>query len=345
MSAWRAAAAAGAGLLLAMTLVTGATAGETKVTFSLDRAFQGPAAAFLLPLDQGYYKAEGFNVSIDAGSSAIEPIKRVASGNYDMGFADINALIRYRDANPKDAVKAVFMVYNRPAYAIIGRKSRGIGTPKDLEGKKLGAPGSGIVFAQWPIFAKANAINTSKVTIENIGIPVRDPMLAAGQVDAITGLSFSSYIDLKDKGVPVDDVVVMLMADYGVDLYGNAIIVNPKFAAEHPDEVKGFLRAFLEGLKKTVAAPAAAIGFVLERADGASKNLELERLKMVIRDNILTPEVKAQGYGGIDAARFDKAIGQMEIAYKFKSGKPKLEDIFDASFLPPAEQRQVDSAK
>jgi len=345
MSAWRAAAAAWAGLLLATTLGTGATAGETKVTFSLDRAFRGPAAAFLLPLDQGYYKAEGLNVSIDAGSSAIEPIKRVASGNYDMGFADINALIRYRDANPKDAVKAVFMVYNRPAYAIIGRKSRGIGTPKNLEGKKLGAPASGIVFAQWPIFAKANAINTSKVTIENIGIPVRDPMLAAGQVDAITGLSFSSYIDLKDKGVPVDDVVVMLMADHGVNLYGNAIIVNPKFAAEHPEAVKGFLRAFLEGLKKTVASPAAAIGFVLERADGASKNLELERLKMVIRDNILTPEVKAQGYGGIDTARFAKAIDQLEIAYKFKSAKPKLEDIFDASFLPDVDERQVDSAK
>ncbi len=341
MSAWRAGCAIGAGLLLALTLASGATAAETKVKFSLDRPFQGPAAPFLLPLDKGYYKAEGLNVSIDAGSSALEPIKRVASGVYDMGFADINALIKYRDANPKDAVKAVFMVYNRPAYAVIGRKSRGVNTPKDLEGKKLGAPAGGIVFAQWPIFVKANGIDASKVTVENVGIPVRDPMLAAGQVDAITGLSFSTYIDLKDKGVPVDDVVVMLMGDYGVELYGNAVIVNPKFAAEHPEAVKGFLRAFLKGLKKTVAAPAAAIGFVLERADGASKNLELERLKMVIADNVLTPEVKANGYGGIDDKRFVAAIDQLAIAYKFKSAKPKPEAIFDASFLPPADARKV----
>jgi NitT/TauT family transport system substrate-binding protein len=341
MSAWRAGGAAWAGLLLAVTLATGATAGETKVKFSLDRDFQGPSAAFLLPLDKGYYKAEGLNVSIDAGSNVLEPIKRVASGVYDMGFADINALIKYRDANPKDAVKAVFMVYNRPAYAVIGRKSRGVSTPKDLEGKKLGAPVGGVAFAQWPIFVKANGIDASKVTIENVGTPVRDPMLAAGQVDAITGLSFSSYIDLKDKGVPVDDVVVLLMADYGVNLYGNAIIVNPKFAAEHSDAVKGFLRAFVKGLKKTVASPAAAIGFVLERADGANKNLELERLKMVIRDNILTPEVKANGYGGIDEARFAAAIDQLALAYKFKSAKPKSEAIFDASYLPPAAERQV----
>ncbi len=341
MSAWRAGGAVWAGLLLTVTLAGGAAAAETKVKFSLDRPIQGPAAAFLLPLDKGYYKAEGLNVSIDAGASALEPIKRVASGNYDMGFADINVLIKYRDANPKDAVKAVFMVYNRPAYAVIGRKSRGIHAPKDLEGKKLGAPAGGIAFAQWPIFVKANGIDAAKVTVENVGIPVRDPMLAAGQIDAITGLSFSSYIDLKDKGVPVDDVVVMLMGDYGVDLYGNAIIVNPKFAAEHPDAVKGFLRAFLKGLKKTVAAPAAAIGFALERADGASKNLELDRLKLVIRDNIVTPEVKAEGYGGIVDKRFAGAIDQLTLAYKFKSAKPKPQDIFDATFLPPADERKA----
>ena len=82
---------------------------------------------------------------------------------------------------------------------------------------------------------QANSIDASKVKIENVGFPVREPMLAAGQVDAITGLSFSSFIDLKDKGVPVDDIAVLLMADYGVELYGSAIIVNSTFAAEHLD--------------------------------------------------------------------------------------------------------------
>ncbi len=130
------------------------------------------------------------------------------------------------------------------------------------------------------------------------------------------------------------------MADYGVNLYGNAIIVNSKFAADHPEEVRGFLRAFVRGLKMTVASPASALGYVLERGDTSKKTIELERLKMVIRDNILTPEVKANGYGGIDDDRFARAIDQLALAYKFKSAKPKPDEIFDASFLPAAATRQ-----
>lgn len=329
-----------AGLVLAATLTTGASAVETNIKFSLDFKFEGPSAPFLVPLDKGYYKAEGVNVTIDTASGSLEPITRVASGTYDMGFGDINSLIKFRDANPTVPVKAVFMVYNKPPFAIVGRKSRGITDPKSLEGKKLGAPAADGAFAQWPIFVEANKIDASKVTIENVGFPVREPMLAAGQVDAITGFSFSSFINLKDKGVPVDDIVVLLMADYGVNLYGNAIIVNPKFAAEHPDAVKGFLRAFAKGMKETVKSPATAVDSVMKRNDIAKKPTELERLNMAIRDNMVTAEVKANGYGGIDNARFAKAIEQIGLTYKWKNAAPKTEDIFDTSFLPSAADRK-----
>lgn len=334
-----------AGFMFVATLatgagMTGALAAETDIKFSLDFKFEGPSAMFLLPLDKGYYKAEGVNVSIDSAAGSLEPINRVASGTYDMGFGDINSLIKFRDANPTVPLKAVFMVYNKPPFAIVGRKSRGVSKPKDLEGKKLGAPAPDGAYAQWPIFVKANGIDASKVTIENVGFPVREPMLAAGQVDAITGFSFSSFINLKDKGVPVDDISVLLMADHGVNLYGNAIIVNPKFAAAHPDAVKGFLRAYLKGLKETVKSPATAVDSVLKRNDVAKKATELERLKMAINDNIVTSEVKANGYGGIDAARFATAIDQIGLTYKWKNAKPKPEDIFDASYLPSAADRK-----
>jgi NitT/TauT family transport system substrate-binding protein len=321
-------------------VATGPAAAQTAVKFTLDWKFEGPAAPFLIGLDRGYYKAEGLDVTIDTAAGSLEPINRIAAGTYDIGFGDINSLIKFRDQNPTVPIKAVFMVYNKPAFSVVARKSRGVTRPKDLEGKKLGAPAADGAYAQWPIFVKANDIDASKVTIENVGFPVREPMLAAGQVDAITGFSFSSFINLKDRGVPVDDIVVMLMADYGVNLYGNTIIVNPRFMAEKPEAVKAFLRAFLKGLKETVRNPASAVDSVIKRNDVAKKDIELERLRMALRDNILTDEVKANGFGGVDLARLDQAIEQIGLTYTFKA-KPAASDIFDSGFLPAADERKM----
>lgn len=340
MGARRAGQSACVALLFLASWSTGTAAVETSIKFSLDSKLDGSSALFLLPLDKGYYKAQGLNVSFDPAEGPLEAIERVASGNYDMGLADINLLIKFRDAKPGTAIKAVFILYDRPPYAVIGRKSRGVNKPKDLEGKTLGAPATDLAYAQWPIFVQANNINTSKVAIENVGVPVREPMLAAGQVDAIVGSSFSSFIDLKDKGVPVDDIAVLSMADYGVALYGAAIIATSRFIKEHPDAVSGFLRAFVKGLKEAVKRPSTVIDSVVKRDPLARKSLELDRLTMAIRDGIITPEVKANGFGGIDKERFARAVEQLALAHKFKGPKPKLDDVFDASFLPAPGERK-----
>jgi NitT/TauT family transport system substrate-binding protein len=323
---------------LAVSLASPALA-QTPVKFSLDWKFEGPAAPFTTAIDKGYFKAEGLDVAIDTAPGSLEPLNRVASGTYDMGIGDINSLIKFRDSNPAVPIKSVFMFYNKPAFSIVGRKSLGITKPKDLEGKKLGAPAADGAYAQWKIFVQANDIDASKVTIENVGFPVREPMLSKGQVDAIAGFSFSSFINLKSIGVPADDIVVLLMADHGVNLYGNAVFINPKFAAEKPEAVKGFLRALVKGLKDTVKNPDTAVDSVLKRNDVASKPVELERLNMAIKDNILTSEVKANGFGGVDMDRLGKSIDQIALTYEFKNGKPKPADIFDPSFLPAAADR------
>jgi NitT/TauT family transport system substrate-binding protein len=325
--------------VLAAVIVAAPAQAETAVHFSLDRKIDGAATPFFVAIDKGYFKAEGLAVTIEAASGPLDALQRLGErGGYEMGTADINGLIKLRDAHPDTGIKAVFIVFDKPAYAIIARKSRGIVKPKDIEGKKLGAPSAEGTFAQWPIFAKLNNIDTAKVTIENVGLPVREPMLAAGEVDAITGSSFASYIDLKADGVPPDDLVVLLMADYGLRVYGSSIMVSERFAAEKPEAVRGLLRAYTKALKDTVRDPARAIDSVLRRMDGADKAVELDRLRMAIHDNIVTPAVRVGGYGGIDPSRFAAAIDQLAIAYTFKA-KDKAVDAFDSSFLPDIGER------
>ncbi len=330
-----------ASLVVSVVALLGAsTVSATDIKFALDWKFEGPAAPYLMAMDRGYYEEEGLNVSIDTGTGSLEAIPRVASGTYQLGFADINSLIKFRDQDSDVPVQAVMMVYDAPPFAIVGRKSLGVMEPADLEGKTLGAPATDGAFAQWPAFVEANNLNANQINIENVGFPVREPMLARGDIDAITGFSFSSYINLKSKGVEADDITVMLMSDYGLKLYGNAIIVNPTFAEENPEAVTAFLRATIRGWRDTIADPEAAVDYVLAHNSIARKEVELERLIMSIDDNILTDVVVANGMGDIDPERMREAIDQIGIAYNFNN-KPEVDDIFTDAYLPSDEERML----
>ncbi|HSA68681.1 MAG TPA: ABC transporter substrate-binding protein [Burkholderiales bacterium] len=328
--------------LLAAALFSGVALAQKDVAvrFALDWRFEGPAAPYFVAIDKGYYKAEGLNVSIDPGAGSVEGINRVASGAYEMGFADINSLVKYRD-NPRNLpVKAVMMVYDTPAFSIVTLKKNGIAKPKDLEGKVLGAPAPDGAYAQWPIFVQANKIDASKVKIENVGFPVREPMLAQGKVDAITGFWFSSYMNLKANGVKDEDIVVLHMRDHGVDLYGNVIVANPDFMRFSPKAVAGFVRATIRGIQDTIKSPETAIDSLMKRNPIAKREVELERLKLSLAKNFITPDVQKNGLGAVDMRRLERSIDQIGLTFQY-TNRPKAADIFTAQYLPPREQRLV----
>ncbi|WP_312402527.1 ABC transporter substrate-binding protein [Rhizobium sp.] len=314
---------------------------ETNIKFTLDWKFEGPAAGFLLAVDKGYFKEEGLNVTIDTGNGSVEAIPRVATGTYQMGFGDINSLIKFLDEDPSQKVKAAMMIYERPTFAVVGRKSLGVTTdPKSLEGKKLGAPPPDGAFAQWKAFKQVAKIDDSKITIESIGFPVREPMLAKGDVDAVFGFAFSVILNLKAQGIADDDIATILMAEHGLNLYGNSVLVNTDFARENPEAVKGFMKALAKGFAAAVANPKEGVDAVLKRNETLNPDIEIQRLNMANAMNIKTPYVVENGFGGVDMARLAASIETLKISMGLK-GAIKAEQIFDASFLPEKAERML----
>ncbi|OOY21508.1 NitT/TauT family transport system substrate-binding protein [Thioclava sp. ES.031] len=331
------------GLFAALALGLSATLAqaETKMPFALDWKFEGPSAPYFLAVDEGYYGEAGLDVEIAEGKGSLDAIPKVATGAYPVGFADINSLMKFLDQNPGAPVTAVMMVYDKPPFAVVGRKSLGVNEPKDLEGKVLGAPPPDGAWAQFPIFAKETGLDMDKIKVEPVGFPTREPMLAEGKVDAVTGFSFSSTLNLKRLGVGMDDQSILLMADYGVALYGNAIIVNTDYAKAHPEEITGFIKATAEGWKAAVADPGKAVDALLKRNPAADKDLETERLQMAIDANVLTDYVKENGMGGIDADRMATAIEQTKTVYEFQN-TPDAALYFDSEYLPDAAELKID---
>jgi NitT/TauT family transport system substrate-binding protein len=310
------------------------------IRFSLDRPINAGAAPFVMASADGLFSSQGLTVTTDIASGSPEAIARVAAGTSEFALVDINELIRFRGRSDAPPVKAVFVLFNTSPYAIIARKSRSIRALSDIEGKTLGVAEGDLSIRLWPALARQNGIKIASVKQSKISAAVREPMLSAGQVDAVAGFTYLSAVNLRDRGVPADDLAVLRYADYGCEAYGFAVIVNPAFAASKPEAVRGFLRAVMAGTHTAIKEPGRAADEVVSRMDDGSRELELERLRTVISDNILTGEVKRNGIGGVDPIRLERSIDQ--IAEDFKFGKrPSAADIFDDSFLPPLGGRLI----
>ncbi|SIQ87406.1 ABC transporter substrate-binding protein [Pseudacidovorax sp. RU35E] len=312
----------------------------TPIKFQLDWRFEGPAALFLHPAAKGYFKQAGIDVTIDAGNGSGGTVTRVASGAYDMGFADLAALMEFHANNPDSPNKpvAVMMVYNNTPASAMALKKSGITKPADLSGKKLGAPVFDAGRRAFPIFAKAN--NITNVTWTAMDPTLRETMLMRGDIDAITGFTFTSLLNLEARGAKASDVVVLPYPDYGVKLYGNAIIVSPKLLAEKPQVVKAFLSAFAKGAKEVIASPAVAIESVKARDGIIDTKLETRRLQLAIDTVINSPDARAEGFGNVVPARLALMASQVSDAYGTKT-RVKPEAIWNGTVLPPAAELAI----
>ncbi len=313
---------------------------QTPIKFQLDWRFEGPAALFLASQAKGYYKAAGLDVTIDAGNGSGGTVTRVASGSYDMGFADLAALMEFVANNPDAPNKpvAVMMVYNNTPAAVLALKKSGITKPADLNGKKLGAPGFDAGRKAFPIFAKAN--NVSGVQWTSMDPPLRETMLVRGDIDAITGFSFTSILNLEARGVKAQDIVVLPYAAHGVKLYGNVIIASPKMIKENPAAVKAFLLAFTKGIKEVMANPDPSIDYVKARDGIINVDLEKRRLRMAIDAVVASPDARAEGFGQAVPGRMALMASQVSDAYGTKT-RIDPSAIWNPSFLPTAAELNV----
>ena len=328
--------------LAAMTAViaVGPAAAETKIRFSLDWIPGSVHAPFFIALYKGYYKAEGLDVSIDRGKGSAELVRQLASGVYDMGYPDISVVTDFDSKNPDKGFPVLLMGYEQAPAAIVFLKSSGIGEPRQLEGRKLGAAANDATFKLFPIFAQHAGIDAGKVTVQYIEPKLREVLLAKREVDAIPGQIFNATLELKAKGVQEADVGSFLYRDYGLDLYGNGVAASRVFLKDNPEAVKGFLRATIKGVADLVRDPDLAIKMALQYEPLLNAEIERDRLRLATACCMITPNVRSHGFGGVDEARLGRGIALIAQGYGLPR-QPGAREIFNPAFLPAEPQRML----
>jgi NitT/TauT family transport system substrate-binding protein len=332
--------AATAAILAVLAAATPAAA-QTKVRFVLDWQIQGPQAPFIAAKTLGGFGGAGLDVSIDRGTGSQKTIEQVATGTYDIGYGDINSMIEYNVKNPGNPLVAVYMVLNTPPFSLLSLKKYGVKQPKDLKGLSIGAPAGDAPRRLWPLFARNVGLAADSVTWTNMAPPLREPALVKGDVKAISGFYFTGFLNLTENlKVPADDVVAFLYSNYGIDLYGNAVIVRVDWLRANAETLRKFVAAVNTAMKFTLKDPQAAIGFIKGVEPLVNEATELKRLQLAISSNMVNDEVKRDGLGGIDPKRMQRAIDQVVLSFELPS-KPSVAQVFNGEFLPSAAVRKL----
>jgi NitT/TauT family transport system substrate-binding protein len=311
-----------------------------NVKISLDWIIQGTHAPFFIAQDKGYFKAEGVTVdAIDKGNGATNVAVIVASGAYQFGWVDMPSMILFNAKNPTTPLIAVYVSFDTTPLAFITRKSAGIRTPADLDGKKIaGGPGIAVHDTASILFKAAHAENV-KVNWVSMQPQLFGAMFKRGEVDGTGGFTNSNVPAILEMGFTMDDLFVLKYSDFGADMYGTALVTRKKFADENPETTRAVVKALNQGTKDTIAAPQKALDLL--KARDPMMKMEIEKIRLDLALGLTnTPHVASAGLSSVTPEKLKQTIDSVVSAYGLPSS-PDPASVYTDRYLPPQAERML----
>lgn len=193
---------------------------------------------------QGYFSANGVKVSFIPAASAAERDQLIIAGQADAMINDLISLALYN----KQGIQVQTVRLARAArpdfamYRILAAKDSGIHNPADLAGVPIGiSQGTVIDYITTRLLEKAGL---SADQIQAIAVPKmseRMALLQSGELKAATLPEPFSTMAQKDGAQVITD-------DSKYPEYGISVIsFRKEFIDQHPQAVKGFLKAVEQG--------------------------------------------------------------------------------------------------
>jgi NitT/TauT family transport system substrate-binding protein len=323
---------------MVLAMLAGHASAETALKFSLDFIMFGPNSAFVYADEKGYFREAGLTVRIDPSSGSGDAINRLASGAYDIGYADVSTLIEFAAKNPSSAPKIVLFIQDRTPSTILYRKQKGISKPKDLEGHSLGSGATDAGARMFPTFARLNNVDVGKVDRQLVDFRLRDSMFAQGNFDAIIAYA-DSMLNVRTLGLDISEVGRLDYADWGLNFYGNAMIASRQIIDNNPDAVRGAVQAVAKAWRDAARDQKPIIDALLKRNNLAKREVDLERLQFIIKNQVVSPFTRANGIGAVDQKKLEDNLRLVGEGFNLAS-VPSPADIFDDRFLPPVVARK-----
>lgn len=318
-------------LLAGSSLLSVAAHAADKLTVQLDWLPGGDKSFVYAGVKEGFFAAEGLDVTVVPGRGSADAITKIATGAADVGFGGISALMMAA-AESGVPVKAVMSLYSKQPDALFTTKGSGITTLKDVVGKTVATSTFSSSNSLWPVVLESNGIDASKIKLLKVDPSTLAPMLAQGGVDAtINWATVAPAVQavLKQAG---KELVVLPWTAYGLDGYGWSAMASDKIIKERPEVLKRYLRALNKSLQFAIANPdksAADLKAAVPEADVAVIAAEFRASIPLLQNEIS----KRDGMGAFDPKLLASTWTWVAKSMNYAPAKVDPEKLVDRSFL------------
>lgn len=243
-----------------------------EVTLNLSWIHQAEFSGNYVAKEKGFYLKKGLDVNIipfDFKSSVAES---VVNGELNFGVMGADQLLIAREKGLP--IKAIAVIYKTNPAVVFSLKKNNIVKPKDFIGKTIGIEkGSNTEYLYSAMMSKLN-IDRKLIKEVEVGYEVKE--LLSGEVDVTTGYIINEPNLVKEAG---QDTNIILMSDYGINIYGDVIFTTENLINNNPDLVNRFLNATLEGWQYAIENQEEATDIVLKYEVQSTKEHEYSMLK------------------------------------------------------------------
>lgn len=233
-----------------------ATAAD-KVVYQLDWLPGGDKAPVYVGIQQGFFAEEDLDVFIASGRGSTDAITKIATGQSDIGSADIGALMAAK-AQDDVPVSAVFTIFNQAPHAFFTLSTSDIQTITDIEGKQVATSPFTSSNAFLPLVLQENGMAADAVSLTKSDPGALGPMLITGNAEAIIAWVTNVALFQAQAAEAGKEIRVLPWSDAGLELYSSSLVASDSFLEERPEVAKRFMRAFVKSLAFTHENPETA---------------------------------------------------------------------------------------
>jgi NitT/TauT family transport system substrate-binding protein len=306
---------------LAVILFPQSVIADNKVTLLPQWIPQAQFAGYMIAVDKGFYKQAGIDVTLLTGGPQAPALEFLRDRKCNFATGWVSTALQQRDAGVK--LVNFGQIVQRSAVMLIARKSSGIKSPADFQGKKLALWGGDFRIQPMAFFMR------HKLNVEIIPLYATANLFVKGGVDAMSAMWYNEYHQLLLSGLNEEELQTFFFSDLGLNFPEDGFYCLEETYIKNPQLCGRLVEASIRGWLYAFDHEEEALDIVMKYANAAQTgtNRAHQRWMLERMRDLILPGNDRNGLGKLKESDY-RAVSEVLKNLKIIREAPAFSDFY-----------------